>query len=54
MSLRLAYLRVEIIHDLALALDNFTQGNVSKAIKLTEKALELMERYEKILKEVGR
>ena len=52
MSLRLAYLKVEIVHNLASALDAFTEGRTSKAIKLTKRALELMEKYERILEEV--
>jgi len=52
--IKLAYLKVQAIHDLALAMDLLSSGRVSKAIEVTKRALELMERYEKALEEVGK
>ena len=53
-TLKLVYLKVEVMSELASALDQFSSGNVTKAIETTKKALELMKSYERMLKEVGR
>ena len=51
--IELAYVKVKVIHDMAKALDLFTEGKVEEAIKLAESSVELMKKYKKIM-EVAR
>ena len=45
--LSLVYLKVQVLHDLASAMNAFTDGRVDDAIALVEKSLKMMKEYKK-------